>query len=194
MVIGVSTGGPDALMHVIPQIPPTLPVPVAVVQHIIPGYLHMLCNRLSLERVKVWGPTAASSVELAQNRGGLLPGKVYFGPDGSHLRFRNGKAWLTDRPTDHLHCPAVDVLFASAAENYGAGTLGVVMTGMGADGSRGGMRVKKAGGVLLAQDEATSQVYGMPKVVVDLHLADMVVPLEHIAPTIMRIVKARNGG
>lgn len=193
VVIGVSTGGPDALIHLIPHIPPDLPIPVAVVQHIIPGYLGMLCNRLSSDRAKEWGEDGITSVRLAKDRAPLLPGIVYFGPDGHHLRFRNGKCWLTDQPKEHLHRPAVDVLFASAAENFGAGTLGVIMTGMGSDGSRGAARIKDAGGILIAQDEATSQVYGMPKAALDRGLVDVMVPLDHIAPTIARIVLKRNG-
>ncbi len=193
VVIGISTGGPDALTHVIPHIPPDLPAPVVVVQHIIPGYLGMLCDRLAADRTTYWGSKANQSVRLAKERGALLPGVVYFGPDGSHIRFKNDKVWLTNEPKEHLHKPAVDVLLASAAENYGAGVLGVIMTGMGQDGMRGARRVKEAGGVLLAQDDATSQVYGMPKAVADQGLVDMIVPLDKMAMMITRIVQRRNG-
>lgn len=184
VVVGVSTGGPNALAKVIPALPGDLGVPVLVVQHMPPLFTGLLAGRLA----------AASALDVAEAHDGLRPGRgqVLVAPGDHHLEVgsRGGMPILhtTKGPLENSCRPAADVLFRSAATVYGGGVLGVVLTGMGHDALRGAKEVVEAGGRVLAQDEATSVVWGMPGAVVEAGLADAILPLEGVADEIARRV------
>jgi two-component system chemotaxis response regulator CheB len=181
LVIGVSTGGPDALAAVLPELPATLPVPVLVVQHMPPVFTGLLAKRLN----------SRCPLAVAEARAGdpVQPGRVLIAPGDYHLRLSGPAGAATarlDQGTPENYCrPAVDVLFRSAAETYGAHTLAVVLTGMGADGQRGAQRIVEAGGEVYAQDQATSVVWGMPGAVTGAGLASKVLPLSAVAPAVL---------
>ena len=182
VVLGVSTGGPQALKAVMPQLPGDLPVPIAVVLHMPPGYTELYAAKL--------GEITALDVKEAAEGDEVRPGLVLLAPAGRHLTFRRDGirivCHLDLRPLDTLHRPSVDVLFQSAAEMYGARTLGVVMTGMGSDGREGAAWIKARGGRILTEAEASCIVYGMPRSVVEAGLSDAAVPLEGLADAILR--------
>lgn len=182
VVIGISTGGPQALKHVIPQLPANLPVPVAVVLHMPIGYTEMYARRLD----------EASTLAVSEAAEGdeLRAGSVLVAPAGRHLTFtrtadKRVVAHLDLRPLDTPHRPSVDVLFHSAAEVYGARVLGVVMTGMGADGREGAAWIKAAGGGILTESEESCIVYGMPRSVVEAGLSDASVHVDRMAQAIL---------
>jgi two-component system chemotaxis response regulator CheB len=185
VVIGISTGGPQALRHLIPQLPAELPVPVAMVLHMPVGYTEMYARRLD--------EISALQVVEAHDGDLLRAGTAYLAPAGRHLAFaRDGvggvRARLGLQPLDTPHRPAVDVLFRSAADAYGARVLGVVMTGMGHDGLLGAAHVKAQGGRIITEAESSCVVYGMPRAVDEAALSDRSVPLEQIAATIMEML------
>ena len=181
VVLGISTGGPQGLKVVLPRIPRDFPLPIAMVLHMPIGYTKAYAEKLAeLCHIRV--------VEAAQSDE-IVAGTAYLAPAGRHLTFRRGAAGvfadLVLRPLDTPHRPSVDVLFQSAAEVYGGAVLGVVMTGMGADGREGSAWIKARGGRILVESEDTCVVYGMPRSVVEAGLADAVVPLDRIADAIM---------
>lgn len=185
VVIGISTGGPQALKRLIPQLPADFPVPVAMVMHMPIGYTEMYAAKLNeLSRVEV--REAAEGDELK-------PGRVFLAPAGRHLSLKrkaNGTVvtHLDAKPFESLHRPSVDVLFESAAEVYGERVLGVVMTGMGSDGRKGAAWIKSQGGLIFTEDESSCVVYGMPSVVMEAGLSDKSVPLEEMARAIREVV------
>ena len=182
VVIGISTGGPQALRSLIPRLPVELPVPVAIVMHMPVGYTEAYASRLSeLSQVPVKEATDGDE---------LRAGRVFLARAGYHLRLgRNGTggpvASLAWEPTSTPHRPSVDVLFQSAAELYGSRVLGVVMSGMGADGRDGAAWVKAAGGMVLTESEESCVVYGMPRAVVEAGLSDGSVALDSMAEAIL---------
>jgi len=181
VVIGISTGGPQGLKVLVPQLPADCPVPVAMVMHMPLGYTEMYAQKLNeLSPLRVIEAGDGEVVEA---------GTVFLAPAGRHLTFRkDGGRVITHldvRPLDTLHRPAVDVLFHSAAEVYGARVLGVVMTGMGNDGQEGSAWIKARGGCILTEAEESCVVYGMPRSVVEAGLSDASVPLERLAEAIM---------
>jgi two-component system chemotaxis response regulator CheB len=182
VVVGVSTGGPQALKVVMPQLPGDLPVPVAVVLHMPPGYTELYAEKL--------GEVSLLKVKEAAEGDELTPGMVLLAPAGRHLTFRRDGSrvvcHLDLRPLDTLHRPSVDVLFQSAAQVFGGRTLGVVMTGMGSDGREGAAWIKARGGRILTEAEASCIVYGMPRSVVEAGLSDAAVPLDGMAEAILR--------
>lgn len=187
LAIGVSTGGPNALAALIPALGDALPVPVVIVQHMPPGFTRMLAERLSsISRLRI-----REGVE-----GELLKaGDVWIAPGGRHMaveQSRDGvRLRLNDAPPENSCRPAVDVLFRSVAAAYGPKVLGVVLTGMGQDGLKGSQSICSAGGVLLAQDEATSVVWGMPGAVATAGLPENILPLQELAPEILRRLSPR---
>jgi len=189
VVIGVSTGGPDALSTVIPQLPGDLPVPVVIVQHMPPIFTAMFAKRLDTK--------SALHVTEAKPGDRVVAGGVLVAPGDYHLRVRSdghGVVAATDQGTPENYCrPAVDVLFRSAVDVYGANILAVVLTGMGSDGARGAARIVEAGGSVIAQDERTSVVWGMPGAVVHAGLASEVLPLASVAGAIhSRVTRGRS--
>ena len=174
VVIGTSTGGPRALMQVIPALPADIPAAVLVVQHMPPMFTKTLAERLN----------QASEVDVAEARDGTVirKGTVLMAPGDFHMAVdENGKISLNQEPTVLGVRPAVDWTMKSAADVYGAAVLGVILTGMGTDGTEGASRIKASGGRILAQDEATSAVYGMPQSVFKAGCVDKVFPLQGIA-------------
>ncbi len=182
VVIGVSTGGPSALSQLIPVLAADFPVPILLVQHMPPMFTKMLAERLG----------ASSKVKVQETQGGevLKPGNVYLAAGGFHLEVEKTDKGVCTKMTQAApvnSCrPSADVLFESAVKLYGKKTLAVVMTGMGEDGKRGCESIVSAGGFVVAQDEATSVVWGMPGAVVRAGLAGQVLPLTEIAATIER--------
>jgi two-component system, chemotaxis family, protein-glutamate methylesterase/glutaminase len=184
VVIGVSTGGPNALAVVVPALPKDLSVPVLIVQHMPPVFTRLLSDRLS----------AQSHLPVREAKAGVTPaaGEVWLAPGDYHMTVSGRGAarhlQLSQGPPENSCRPAVDVLFRSAALSAGSGCLAVVLTGMGQDGLRGCVNIRDAGGQVLAQDEATSVVWGMPGYVARAGLAEQVLPLDRIAPEIVRRV------
>lgn len=182
VVLGISTGGPQALRVVIPSLPAALPVPVVVVLHMPVGYTELYARKLDeISPLHVVEATAGLEV-----RGGT----VFIAPAGRHLTFRHNSdgtvvTHLDVRPLDTPHRPSVDVLFHSAADVYADRVLGVVMTGMGSDGRDGAAWIKAKGGRILTEAEDTCVVYGMPRSIVEAGLSDKSVMLGAMADAIV---------
>lgn len=182
VVIGISTGGPQALRFLLPQLPADLPVPVAVVLHMPVGYTRMFAEKLN--------ELSHLTVREAAEGSVLEPGQVLLARAGRHLTLRRAAtghvlAQLSTQPTDKPHRPAADILFQSAAELFGPRVLAVVMTGMGDDGKQGAAWVKAQGGTVLTEAEESCVIYGMPRSVVEAGLSDQAVPLERMAQAII---------
>jgi two-component system chemotaxis response regulator CheB len=192
LAIGSSTGGPDALTRLFLALPTDLAVPVVVTQHMPPVFTKMFADRLNRS-------TALTVVEAAEGMT-LEAGTVYIAPGDRHLVVdRRGPAAVTqlsEAPPENSCRPAVDVMFRSVAERYGPAAHAVVLTGMGHDGRDGARALRAVGAEVVAQDEATSVVWGMPGAVVGAGLADAVLPIDRIAPAVItrvnvgRLVKA----
>ena len=173
-VIAVSTGGPAALSEVIPHLPADLRFAVVVVQHMPAHFTESLAERLD----------AASNLRVREAEDGdrPMPGQVLIAPGDKHLEFDDrGGVVLSDGPLVNGCRPAADLTMISAARVYGRRTVGIIMTGMGKDGMAGALAIKKADGKNIAQDQATSVIFGMPKAAIDAGAVDEVVPLEKIA-------------
>jgi two-component system chemotaxis response regulator CheB len=181
VVLGISTGGPQGLKVVIPRLPADCPVPIAIVLHMPVGYTEMYARKLD--------ELSPMAVKEASEGDEMLPGRILLAPAGRHLTFRRAGsrvvAHLDVRPLDSQHRPSVDVLFQSAAEVYGARTLGVVMTGMGSDGRDGAAWIKAKGGRILTEAEESCVVYGMPRSVVEAGLSDGSIILADMARAIL---------
>jgi two-component system chemotaxis response regulator CheB len=185
VVIGISTGGPQALRYLSPRLPREFPVPIVIVMHMPPGYTQLFAQ--SLNEIADLEVREATAGEV------LCAGTVLLAPAGQHLTFErreNGTVTthLDIHPLDSLHRPAVDVMFQSAAEVYGSRTLALVMTGMGADGTRGAAWIKARGGRVFAEAEESCVVYGMPRSIVEAGLCDKSVPLAKMAVAIAEAV------
>jgi two-component system chemotaxis response regulator CheB len=189
VVIGLSTGGPSALEQLLPKLPKDFPVPVLIVQHMPKLFTGALAERLD--------KCCALRVEQAYDNATIRPGTVWLAPGDAHMEIAPRRAMTREEdrgaagrgsrvrlhqeePLNHCR-PSVDYLFFSAARMYGAGTLALVMTGMGADGLNGARAVHEGGGVVLAQDEASSAVWGMPGRVSAAGIASATLPLWGIA-------------
>jgi two-component system chemotaxis response regulator CheB len=185
--VGVSTGGPNALMRLFKDLATPLPVPVLIVQHMPAAFTKLLADRLS----------SAASVTFHEAADGqkLENGHGYFAPGGRHMEVASEGTdtfvRLHDEPPENSCRPSVDVLFRSAARTFGRGVLAVVLTGMGRDGLRGCESVREHGGVVLAQDESSSVVWGMPGAVVEAGLADAVLRLDDMAAEVARLAGLR---
>jgi two-component system, chemotaxis family, protein-glutamate methylesterase/glutaminase len=181
VVMGVSTGGPQALKRIVPRFPADFPVPIAMVMHMPVGYTEMYAQKLN--------EICALHVVEAGEGQVVEPGMVFLAQAGRHLSLRREGAsvrtHLDVRPLDTPHRPSVDALFQSAADVYGDRVLGIVMTGMGSDGRDGSAWIKARGGSILTEAEESCVVYGMPRSVVEAGLSDAAVPLERIAQAIM---------
>jgi two-component system chemotaxis response regulator CheB len=186
LVIGVSTGGPNALSVLLPALPGDLPVPVLIVQHMPPVFTRLLAERLQ----------AKSAIAVREGVAGerIEPGTAWIAPGDFHMTAqgdaRGPRIGLDQRPPENSCRPAVDVLFRSAAAIWGGGTLAEMKTGMGHDGLRGCQDVRAVGGQIVAQDQATSVVWGMPGAVAEAGLAEKILPLADLAPEIVRRVRA----
>jgi len=181
VVIGSSTGGPKALQEVIPRLPADLPAAVVIVQHMPAGFTKSLAQRLN--------DLSSLTVQEAVDGDRLAKGLVLLAPGDYHMEITSNKRIkLTQSPRRNHVRPAVDITMETAADHFNASVLGVVLTGMGSDGTDGARRIKARGGHIIAEDEKTSVVYGMPRSVVEAGVADEIVPLTEIAPAITRIV------
>lgn len=182
LLIGVSTGGPQALKYLLPQLPANFPVPIAVVIHMPIGYTDFFARNLD----------EISQLQVREAKDGerLNPGTVLIAPAGQHLTFRrlgdgSVAAHLDLQPSNSAHRPSVDVMFQSAAEVFGSQILGVVMTGMGSDGTKGAAWIKAQGGLVFTEAEDSCVVYGMPRSVVEAGLSDRSIPLCQMARAIL---------
>lgn len=186
VVIGSSTGGPNALTAILEALPADFPVPVLIVQHLPENFTTFLAKRLD--------SVCPLPVREATNRGPIEPGTVWIAPGNLHLQTRSSGHGMhlatTDGPLVNSCRPAADVLFRSAVKCYGPSVLAVVLTGMGQDGLDGCRDIAAAGGQVIVQDRATSVVWGMPGQVAEAGLADSVLPVAEIGAEIIRRVKA----
>ena len=180
VVIGSSTGGPNALAAIVPMIPANFRLPIFIVQHMPPVFTRLLASRLqNLTKLQVKEASHGMVVEK---------GNIYIAPGDYHMRItRKGVQDIVtlDQAEPENSCrPAVDVLFRSAAESYGGAVVAVILTGMGQDGKRGAEHLRSAGAYVIAQDAKSSVVWGMPGAVVQAGLADSVVDLKAVIPEV----------
>ena len=184
VVVAASTGGPTALQTLISGLPAGLKPAIVVVQHIPRGFTRSLADRLDAR--------SAVPVREAADGDPVEPGRVLIAPAGIHTRLRRRGARvrvvLDEEPRDALHRPSADVLMASAATAFGPRALGVVLTGMGADGTEGLKAIQAAGGHTLAESEDTCVIYGMPKAAVAAGVVTKVVPIDRMAEEILATV------
>lgn len=186
VVIGISTGGPQALRHLIPSLPADFPAPIAIVLHMPVGYTEMFARRLDdISHLQV--SEAAEAEEM-------VAGRVFIAPGGRHLSVRRtGEGRLCThldvRPIETQHRPAVDVLFRSAAEVCGDRVLGLVMTGMGNDGLLGAAQIKGVGGRIITEAESSCVVYGMPRAVDEGGLSDVSAPVDELGSILEAMVQ-----
>lgn len=190
IAIGTSTGGPRALQEILPYIPKSLPASYIIVQHMPPGFTKSLAERLN--------NLSDIMVKEAVDRDILHPGVAYIAPGDYHILIEKipGKNmyWirLSSSPSVSGHRPSVNVMFNSISETNLNNVVGVIMTGMGNDGCEGMKNLKlKNKAYIIAQDEKSCVVYGMPKAVIEAGVADVVVPLEQIAKEIIKVVEVR---
>lgn len=181
VALGCSTGGPPALQAVITRLPKNLPVPILIVQHMPPKFTASLAERLnSLSQV---------TVHEAANGDEALPGHVYIAPGSQHMTLLSSSVRpiirTSDKPDNTLHKPSVNVMMESVVNRYRERTLGVILTGMGDDGLVACTALHRQGGKIIAQNEESCVVYGMPRAVVDNGIAEIVAPVEEITEEIM---------
>jgi two-component system chemotaxis response regulator CheB len=182
VAIGASTGGPQALHAILTELPENFPLPVICVQHISEGFLQGLVDWLASE--------CQLPVKIAPAYEWPKPGTVYFPPEGRHLELdARGRFLYSAAPPVSGHRPSVSVTFNSVASFYGLGAAGVLLTGMGRDGADGLLAIAKAGGLTVAQDEASCVVFGMPKEAIALGAARYVVPVSEIAQLLVNQLK-----
>ncbi|HEX4486132.1 MAG TPA: chemotaxis response regulator protein-glutamate methylesterase [Terriglobales bacterium] len=185
VALGTSTGGPKALQEILPMLPGDLAVPVVIVQHMPKGFTGPFARRLDT--------LCKVTVREAEQNDQLEAGTVYIAPAGQHLTFArrsaNSKATirLGPLPENSLHMPSVDVMMLSAAETFKSLCMGVILTGMGADGAKGMGAIQKEGGITVGQDEASCTVYGMPRSAAEMGVVQRVVPLQQVPEQIMQI-------
>jgi len=185
VAIGISTGGPNALTKMLPQLP-KMGVPIFVVQHMPPVFTKSLAESLDSK--------CQYEVREAENNETVRPDVIYIAPGGKHMRVASGTGGvkiiqITDDPPENNCKPAVDYMFRSVAREYGALVTGVIMTGMGGDGTLGLRVLKSFGAVTIGQDEESCVVYGMPKTAAEAGVVDVVTPLQMIASEIVRTVR-----
>lgn len=187
IVIGSSTGGPKALYQVVPSIPADIPAAILIVQHMPPGFTNSLANRLSqLSNIAV---KEASSGDMLYN------GTAFIAKGGYHMVVeKDGTLSLNQNPPVCSVRPSVDVTMESAVRVFGSSILGVVLTGMGSDGTQGARQIKMMGGRVIVEDESTCVVFGMPKSVLESGSADRVVPLPKITEAIVEETRSQIRG
>ncbi len=186
--IGTSTGGPKALQGILPLLPADLPVGVLIVQHMPVGFTGPFARRLN-NLCKV-------TVREAEPNDPVEPGVVYIAPAGLQMTvYRRATSQaairLSDSPTDTLHIPSVDVMMLSVAEVYRGLSMGIVLTGMGADGALGMQAIYREGGFTVGQDESTCAVYGMPRSCAEMGVLHRVVPLQQVPEQILLATRYR---
>lgn len=178
VAMAASTGGPAALTAILHQLPPALPVPILLVQHVTRGFG---------EGFVAWlGRQTTLTVRMAQAATEPQPGVVYVAPDNYHLQV-NGLGLMTLKPpaAKDDYCPSANVLFASVAAVYGPTAVGVILTGMGDDGAEGLLALRQAGGHTIAQDKVSSVVFGMPAAAMQRDAVQEILPIDQIAASLM---------
>jgi two-component system chemotaxis response regulator CheB len=182
IVIGASTGGPRALQSVLCDLPADLPAAIVMVQHMPPSFTRALAQRLD--------ENSPLTVQQAVDGDCLARGLALLAPGNFHLQLNGRRGVSLDQgPRRNGVRPALDVSMESAAAHHGPAVVGVVLTGMGADGTAGARHIKQAGGQVIAEHPSTSTVYGMPRSVIEAGLADRVVPLSEVASTLVELVQ-----
>lgn len=183
VVIGTSTGGPVALQRVLAKLPPNFPIPVVLIQHMPEAFTEAFAARLD--------QLCPLRVRQAVEGDSLRPGEVLLAPGGRHLGFRSQGGHLAVRLIDpqpnQFYRPSVDVAFEEAARYVPGHVLGVVLTGMGADGCEGARSLKRSGSLVWAQDEASSVIYGMPAAVAKAGLTDQILDIDAVGPALSRL-------
>lgn len=184
IAIGASTGGPRALQTIIPRLPGGVPVPILIAQHMPEGFTRAFADRLAqMSRIMV---------KEAEDGEFLKPGIVYVAPGSGHMSVARTSGLKTclkiSQGGDETYRPSIDQLFSSVADQYAADSLGIILTGMGADGLKGATRMKGAGARVIAQDERTSAVFGMPRAALEAGVAERAVPLDEMSDEIMRAI------
>jgi len=183
VAIGASTGGPGAVLQVLRALPRNFSLPVLLVLHINEPFAATFAEWLDGQTgFRVSYPTEGQPVAAAA-------GRVTMAPPDLHMEVRGGRFRLTRDPERHSCRPSVDTLFESLAEDVGAATVACLLTGMGRDGAAGLLRIRRVGGFTIAQDEASSVVYGMPREAVLLDAADLVLPLSEIGPQLSLVME-----
>jgi two-component system chemotaxis response regulator CheB len=186
LVVGVSTGGPAALDLLLPALPENFPLPVLIVQHMPELFTRLLAERLA-QRCPLRVSEAAEGDTVGPGRIAIARGNWHLEVVGASRPGQPATLHLNQAPPEN-HCrPAVDVLFRSAAARYGSGALAVVLTGMGSVGFAGARLIREQGGTVLAQDQATSAIWGMPGAVARAGLAERILPIQEIAPELIRL-------
>jgi two-component system chemotaxis response regulator CheB len=182
VAMGTSTGGPKALQEILPLLPADLPVGVLIVQHMPKGFTGPFARRLDT--------LCQVSVREATHDDWIEPGVVYIAPAGQHMTvtrrsYSKVAICISESPTGTLHTPSVDVMMLSVAEVFRSLSMGIIMTGMGADGVEGMRAIAREGGLTVGQDEASCSVYGMPRSCAEMGLLQRVVPLPQIPQQIL---------
>lgn len=184
VAIGTSTGGPSALQAIIPRLPEGLGTAILIVQHMPAGFTRSLAERLNARSVL--------PVREAQDNELIMPGHVLVAPAGTHMKLRRRgsglRVWLDEEPRATLHRPSIDVMMTSVARVCPGRSIGVLLTGMGADGVEGMRAIRDGGGRTLAESAETCVIYGMPKAAVEAGVVDRSVPLTRIADEIVLAV------
>jgi len=187
VAIGVSTGGPKALEQILPRLPENLPVPILIVQHMPAGFTAPFAERLN--------KLCDIQVREATHRELLNSGVAYIAPAGSHMRvarrISDSRPVITlhREPSSAMHVPSVDVLMKSVAAVFKNRAMGIIMTGMGSDGSEGIAAIYRQGGLTIGQDEASCAVYGMTRACADLGVLSRTVPLSQIPTQILHATR-----
>ncbi len=185
ITVATSAGGLSALRELLGGLPSDFALPILIVQHLAPDHPSRLARILS----------SATALTVTEARDGerAQAGHAYMAPPDWHLTVdEEGCMRLTDEPRVHFSRPSADVLFASAVDTYGPGTIGVVLSGAGSDGADGAMRIREAGGTVLCSDKETSEHFMMPKAAIDRDAVDEVLPLQDIAARLLDIVTSRS--
>lgn len=187
LLIGSSFGGPRAVEQILRQLPQGFGLPIVLCQHITPGMTAIWAQSLTVR--------SGHTVGEAENRAVLEPGKVYVAPAGLQMRVTKGplgpQARLDADFADSLHVPSIDVLFSSAAHSFGSGTIAVLLTGLGRDGTSGMVRVREAGGHTIGEAESTAASYSMPGSAAEAGGVVQQLPLDRIAPRLVELAARR---
>jgi two-component system chemotaxis response regulator CheB len=182
VAIASSTGGPGVLADILSKLSADFPAPILIVQHITPGFGSGLADWLNQQ--------TPLQVRLARHADEPKPGQVLIAPDGAHMVMNSmGLIALDNTPSLQGLRPAADYLFDSVARVYGATAIGIILTGMGSDGAKGLLTMRRAGAHTIAQDKETSVVFGMPAVAIELEAAEQVLPAKRIAAAIMALIE-----
>jgi len=185
VIIGASTGGPKAILEIMQDIPPAVPAAFLIIQHMPRGFTLSFAERLSWQ--------SGIKTKEAEEGDIILAGKAFVAPAGYHmvLEKQNNqlKINLTEGALVNFVRPSIDVTMTSIAEVFGSNVIGVILTGMGKDGVEGARNIKQKGGFIIIQDEETSGVWGMPKMIYEAGLADKVLPISKIAGAIIENIE-----